>query len=313
MNYSFGVDLGGTSIKIGLLNDLGKLIYKTEFPTRKENNGECIIPDISQKIHAIIDELGLDFNCISGVGLAVPGIVLADGFLKPCVNINGLSGNIADKLSIAIHNLPVKILNDANAATLGEFYYGSAKGTKNMIFVTLGTGVGGGIVVDGKLLIGANGACGEIGHIKVAEADDDICECGKSGCLERYASATGIVLRTKKLLASTTANSSLRNINNITCKDIFDCAINGDALALEAVNLATQKLGKALANVSCVCDPEVIIIGGGVSKAGSILIKHVKKYFNEYALFISENVDIKSAALGNEAGIYGAAGIAAHH
>lgn len=312
MNYSFGIDLGGTATKIGLFNETGKLIFKSEIPTRKENHGEFILPDISHKILTMINDYELDVENISGVGLAVPGIVLIDNTVKTCVNLNGWGGNVAEKLSVAIHNLPVKVVNDANAATLGEFYYGSAKGTRNMIFVTLGTGVGGGIVVDGRLLIGSNGACGEIGHIKVAEPDDDICGCGKSGCLERYASATGIVLRTKKLFASTSANSSLRTIHDLTCKDIFDCAHNGDTLALKAVDMAAEKLGKALANVACVCDPEVIILGGGVSKAGDILIDLVQKYFTQYALFISENTQIKPATLGNDAGMYGAASIASH-
>lgn len=308
MHYSFGIDIGGTTIKIGLLNDLGELICKTEIPTRKENHGELLISDIAEKVNVIAADYSIPFECVSGVGLAVPGIVLADGTVKACVNLDGWSGDVAGSLSSVLHNIPVKVLNDANAATLGEYYYGSAQGTKNMIFVTLGTGVGGGIVVDGRLLVGGNGACGEIGHIKVAEPDDDICGCGKSGCLERYASATGIVLRTKKLLASTETNSSLRNIADLTCKDIFDCAHAGDTLAIEAVDTAAKTLGKALANVACVCDPEVIIIGGGVSKAGDILVEPVQKYFTEYALFVSENVKIKLAMLGNDAGMYGAAG-----
>lgn len=314
MKYSFGVDMGGTTTKIGLFDTCGTILYKTEIPTCKENHGEHIIPDIAQKILAIIADKNLAGSDISGIGLAVPGIVLADDTVKTCVNLNGWGGNITEKLSAAIGEpkLPVRVLNDANAATLGEFYYGSAKGTKNMIFVTLGTGVGGGIVTDGKLLIGSHGACGEIGHIKVADPDDDTCGCGKSGCLERYVSATGIVLRTKKLLATNSTNSSLRNIDNLTCKDIFTCASNGDTLAIEAVDMAAKTLGKALANIACVCDPEVIIIGGGVSKAGDMLIKPVQKYFSHYALFISESVQVKLAMLGNEAGMYGAAGTVAH-
>ncbi|MDE7061730.1 MAG: ROK family protein, partial [Lachnospiraceae bacterium] len=199
----------------------------------------------------------------------------------------------------------VKAGNDANVAALGEMWQGGGKGYQDVVMVTLGTGVGGGIILGGKMVAGSNGAGGEIGHIMMDENETDTCGCGKKGCLEQYASATGIVRMTKKLLAKDTRESSLRALADVTAKDIFDAAKAGDALALEAVDGLGKMLGTALANIACVVNPEVFVIGGGVSKAGEILTDTVEKYFMERTFHACRNAKFALATLGNDAGMYG--------
>ena len=198
------------------------------------------------------------------------------------------------------------MVNDANAAALGEMSQGGGKGHKNIVFVTLGTGVGGGVIVNGKLIAGVHGAGGEIGHIKVAEPNEMICGCGKSGCLEQYASATGIVKQAERKLAQSDKPTKLTKYRTLTCKDIFQCANQGDEIALELVDLMTQMLGKALAAVSSVCDPDIFVIGGGVSRAGEIILTGVRKHFIEYAFPAAASAQFALAELGNDAGMYGA-------
>lgn len=303
--YAFGVDLGGTTVKMGLFHTDGTLLEKWEIPTRTENQSENLLPDIAQTMLDKLAERSISTDDVQGVGMGVPGAVLDASYVKPCPNLNQWGGNVAEKLTELCH-LPVRIVNDANAAALGERKYGGGKGCRNMVLVTLGTGVGGGIIVDGKLVGGAHGAGGEIGHMKVAEPDDDICGCGKSGCLERYSSATGLVNRAKRLLIEKALPTELRQFETLTCKDIIDCAKAGDAVALSLVDQMTKMLGKALANVACVCDPDVIVIGGGVARAGEILIDGIKKYFAEYAFPATLDIEFVLAELGNDAGIYGA-------
>lgn len=303
--YAFGVDLGGTTVKLGLFETNCNLMEKWEIPTRTGNHGENLLPDIAEAMLRKLSEKGIDKDQVEGVGMGVPGAVVNDRFVKPCVNLEQWGGfDVAEALE-ALCGFPAKIVNDANAAALGEMGAGGGKGRKNVVFVTLGTGVGGGVIVDGKLLAGVHGAGGEIGHIKVKDTHDTPCGCGKRGCLEQYSSATGIVNETKKFLASSDAPSKLRELETITAKDIFDLAKAGDAVALAQVEEMTRLLGKALAAVSCVCDPQVIVLGGGVSRAGSIITDNVAKWFREYAFPTSECTEFALAELGNDAGIYG--------
>ena len=303
--YAFGVDLGGTTVKLGLFETNGNLMEKWEIPTRTGNHGENLLPDIAEAMLRKLSEKGIDKDQVEGVGMGVPGAVVNDRFVKPCVNLEQWGGfDVAEALE-ALCGFPAKIVNDANAAALGEMGAGGGKGRKNVVFVTLGTGVGGGVIVDGKLLAGVHGAGGEIGHIKVKDTHDTPCGCGKRGCLEQYSSATGVVNETKKFLASSDAPSKLRELETITAKDIFDLAKAGDAVALAQVEEMTRLLGKALAAVSCVCDPQVIVLGGGVSRAGSIITDNVAKWFREYAFPASECTEFALAELGNDAGIYG--------
>lgn len=305
--YAFGVNLGGTTVKMGLFQTDGTLVEKWEIPTRSANGGENLLPDIALALLGKLAERGISTQDVEGVGMGVPGAVLNDSYVKPCVNLDQWGGfDVAEKLS-ALCKLPVKIVNDANAAALGEMGAGGGKGCKNVVFVTLGTGVGGGIIVNGKLLSGVHGAGGEIGHIKVREHCETSCGCGKHGCLEQYASATGIVNSAKRWLRENTAATALRSFDaeTLTCKDIFDCAKAGDAVARDLVDEMNRLLGKALAAISCVCDPEIIVIGGGVARAGSIITDGVRNYFKQYAFPAAEETDFALAELGNDAGIYG--------
>lgn len=305
--YAFGVDLGGTTAKIGLFKTDGSLLERWEIPTRTQNNAEHLLPDIAQALLAKLSEKRIEKSQVEGVGMGVPGAVLHDSFVKPCVNLEQWGGfDVAEKLE-ALCGFPAKIINDANAAGMGEMSEGGAKGYRNVVFVTLGTGVGGGIIVNGKLLSGVHGAGGEIGHIKVKDTHEKTCGCGKRGCLEQYSSATGMVNETKKFLSQSDEPTKLRELENITAKDIFDCAKEGDKVALEQVEEMARLLGKALAAVSCVCDPEVIVLGGGVSHAGNIITDNVKKWFKQYAFPAAEDTEFVLAQLGNDAGIYGGA------
>lgn len=307
--YVFGIDLGGTSVKLGLFRQDGTLLDKWEIPTRTVNGGEHILPDIAAAISAKLDAHGIGSGQVLGAGLGVPGAVLKERFVKPCVNLNGWGGDVAGKLS-ELCGFPVKAVNDANAAALGEMWQGGGKGCDNVVFVTLGTGVGGGIIVGGKLLAGVHGSGGEIGHLKVRTYESESCGCGKHGCLEQYASATGIVREANRRLTALSTPSALRDVKTVTAKDVFDCAKNGDALALDVVRLFGDTLGRALANVSCVCDPEVFVIGGGVSAAGQIILDVVQNAFRQHAFPAAEETRFELAALGNDAGIYGCAQLA---
>jgi len=304
--YVFGIDLGGTTVKLGLFTTGGQLLEKWEIVTRTENQGEYILPDIAGSLKAKLAERQIAESQVVGAGLGVPGAVLGDRFVKPCVNLNGWGGDVADKLS-ALCGFPVKAVNDANAAALGEMWQGGGKGCENVVFVTLGTGVGGGIIVDGKLLTGVHGAGGEIGHMKMNVAETEACGCGKCGCLEQYASATGIVREANRRLAEGSEPSALRQVEKVSAKDVFDCAKAGDKLALEVVDFFAECLGRALATVSCVCDPEVFVIGGGVSAAGQIIIDTVQAAFVRYAFPAAEETRFTLASLGNDAGIFGCA------
>ena len=205
----------------------------------------------------------------------------------------------------SLTGLNVKVGNDANVAALGEMWQGGAKGCKDVIMVTLGTGVGGGIIVDGKIVAGFNGAGGEIGHITVNNDEIEACNCGQYGCLEQYTSATGIVRVAKRKLAKTASTTALTKYEPLTAKDIFDEAKAGDEIALSLVEEVCGILGSALSNMACVVNPEVIVIGGGVSKAGSILIDCIQKHFVETSFFACRDTKFALASLGNDAGMYG--------
>ncbi len=304
--YIFGVDLGGTSVKLGLFRTDGSLLSKWEIPTRSENSGENILPDIASSLSGKLAEKGIAPEQVIGAGLGVPGAVLGDRHVKPCVNLGGWGGDVAGKLS-EMCGFTVKAVNDANAAALGEMWQGGGKGCDNVVFVTIGTGVGGGIIVDGKLLSGVHGSGGEIGHMKIRTDESELCGCGKRGCLEQYASATGIVRMAKKRLDACGRPSALRECGEVTAKDVFDCAKAGDELALAIVSDFGEDMGRALAAVSCVCDPEVFVIGGGVSAAGSIILDVVEAAFRAHAFPAAEETRFELAKLGNDAGIYGSA------
>ncbi|BCN32533.1 ROK family glucokinase [Anaeromicropila herbilytica] len=302
----FGVDIGGTTVKIGLFQMDGSVIDKWEIPTRKEENGRYILEDVKNSLNSKLAEKNYSKDQVEGVGIGVPGPVTSDGTVLKCVNLGWDVFNVEEEFG-KLTELKVKAGNDANVAALGEMWQGGGKGYHNMVLVTLGTGVGGGIILDDKILDGSRGAAGEIGHITVDYDEKDACNCGKRGCLEQYASATGIVKEANRLLASTDKASAIRNNPSLTAKDIFDAAKEGDELSLELVEKLGRHLGLALSHVSAVVDPECFVIGGGVSKAGEILTEVIKKHYEQNVMFALKNKEFKLALLGNDAGIYGAA------
>ena len=303
--HAFGVDLGGTTTKIGLFTVDGTLVKKVEFPTDTKDQGEAILPNIARAVDEMMVGRGIAPFEVVGIGMGVPGAVLNDNYVLRCANLNNWGGPVSDELG-ALTGFTVKLANDANAAALGEYFNGGGKGYNSIVFTTIGTGIGSGIIIDGKLIPGCNGAAGEIGHIKVAEPNEDICGCGKSGCLERYASANGIVRQAIKALSSTSTPSVLREFEELTCKDVIDSARDGDPIALEVFDNTTKLLGKAFATVSCVCDPDIFVIGGGMSKAGNFLLDRIRKHYREYAFPFAEDTEFALAKLENDAGIYGA-------
>ncbi len=303
-HYGFGVDIGGTTIKMSLFEMTGQMLDKWEIPTNTADNGSSILDDAAAAIEQKLAEKAISKDDVAGIGLGVPGPTIDDAVVLQCVNLGWGRVNAAEELGKKT-GLRVKVGNDANVAALGEMWKGGGMGAKNVVVVTLGTGVGGGIIVDGKIVSGQNGAGGEIGHIFVDENETETCGCGKRGCLEQYASATGIVRLAKRALAADSRPSSLRGLQDITAKDVLDAAKAGDALALAVVEKMGRILGTALANVACVVDPEVIVIGGGVSKAGVILTDVIRKYYIARTFNPCRNVEFALAALGNDAGVYG--------
>lgn len=302
--YGFGVDIGGTTCKLGLFETTGMVLDKWEIPTRTENGGENILSDVAAAIAEKMTEKEILKTQVQGIGIGVPGPVTSEGVVLRCVNLGWDIINVAKEMAERT-GMPVKVGNDANVAALGEMWQGGGRGRKNVVMVTLGTGVGGGVITDGKVVTGSKGAGGEIGHIIVNDKETDPCGCGQRGCLEQYASATGIVRMAKKKLDSDSRESALRAIDPLTAKDVFDAAKAGDAVADEVVDDMTKILGRALANVARVVNPDVFVIGGGVSKAGSVITDRVKKYYDEKSFNSCLDAHFELATLGNDAGIYG--------
>lgn len=305
MNYCFGVDIGGTTVKMGLFQFDGALIEKWEIKTRTENEGAAILPDVAEAIRKKLAEYELEKENILGIGVGVPAPVSENGVVNGSANLGWKYKEVKHELE-DLTGIVVKVGNDANVAALGEMWKGGGLGKKNMIMVTLGTGVGGGVIVGGHILSGSNGAGGEIGHICVNYEETESCGCGSFGCLEQYASATGIVRLTKKRLAKDDKASILRN-SEVSAKTVFDAVKEGDELAIEIAEEFGRYLGYALANLCVITDPSVIVIGGGVSKAGDVLFTYIKKYFEERVFFANKDVKFALAQLGNDAGICGSA------
>ena len=305
MEYGFGVDLGGTTVKIAYFNREGTLLDKWEIPTVIENGGCQILPDIAASILEYIRKKQVEQEQLIGIGIGVPGPVDDQGNVNRCHNLNWGVFNIHQELG-ALTGLPVKAGNDANVAALGESWKGGGAGCDNMILATFGTGVGGGIIIDGRPVNGVHGAAGEIGHLTVNLSETEPCNCGKYGCVEQYCSATGVVRLAKQRLAADDRESVLRKIEPLTCKDVFDAGAQGDALALEILEQVYTYMGQFLASVCCVTDPEVVVLGGGVSKAGKPLLDGAKRYFDKYIFHASSSIRFALASLGNDAGSYGA-------
>lgn len=308
MKYCFGVDLGGTTVKMGFFQADGEVLDKWEIETRTENQGENILPDIAAAIHAKLAERGVCREDVVGIGMGIPAPVNKEGVVNGSANIGWGYKEVKCELE-ELTGITSVIGNDANVAALGEMWKGGGQGYKNLVVVTLGTGVGGGVIVDGEILVGTNGAAGEIGHICVDYNETDKCGCGKTGCLEQYASATGVVRLAKRRLEGNTDETVL-NMDSISAKDVFDAVKAGDKVAIEIAEEFGRYLGYGLATVSAVVDPDIFVIGGGVSRAGKILFGFVEGPYLERAFFAQKEVKFALAELGNDAGIYGAAKLA---
>ena len=306
--YAFGIDLGGTTAKVGLFTTAGALLEKWEVPTDTSEKGVRILPNLAAAVLGKIEEKGLTPDQIEGVGIGVPGPV-QDSSVVPivCANLGGWGQqDVAANLSLLLNGMKVLVGNDANVAALGEIWMGAAKGCRSAVMVTLGTGVGGGVIVNGKVIDGAHGAGGEIGHITVNKNETAVCGCGKHGCLEQYSSATGVVRCMKKLLEENPDVPCTLRGTDFAAKDVFDAARAGDALAAKEVDQMTDDLGLALAIIAATADPEVFLVGGGVARAGDVLFQPLTEHYKTYAFKSCRETPIKQASLGNDAGIYGA-------
>lgn len=308
-----GVDLGGTTTKLAFISLYGEILHKWEIPTDVSNEGKNITVNIAKAIDAKLEEIGHSKSEILGIGMGAPGPVdLATGVIFEAVNLGWREPYPLKDLLEVETSLPAVVDNDANCAALGEMWKGAGNGAKDLVCVTLGTGVGGGVITNGNIVHGVSGAAGEIGHITSIAEGGAPCNCGKTGCLETIASATGIVRIAVELLTSHPSEGVLSAVFNetgiVTAKDVFDAAQRRDELALKAVNTVALHLGIALANIANTLNPEKIVLGGGVSKAGAVLLDPVKEQFLRHSFpRVAQSTEISIATLGNDAGVIGAA------
>lgn len=303
--YGFGVDVGGTTCKLGLFETTGALLEKWEIPTDTSDNGKNILDDVAAALKEKMAEKQMSVEDIQGIGIGVPGPVNSKGVVLFCDNLGWGRVDVADELMEKMDGIPVKAGNDANAAALGEMWQGGGKGYQDVVMVTLGTGVGGGIIIGGKVVDGAHGAGGEIGHITMNPYETEACGCGRKGCLEQYSSATGLVRLGRKALAEEHEATVLDSVKEVTAKVIFDAYKDGDKVAADIVGEFAAVLGRGLSIVACVADPEIFVIGGGVSKAGQSLLDAVQKVYEKEAYGACKGTKFALATLGNDAGIYG--------
>ena len=309
MKYCFGIDIGGTTVKIGLVAETGEIVTRWEVPTRKGSDPAGLLEDVKTSLENCMAERNMEKADILGIGMAAPGPVTEDGVLHGCVNIGWGDVDLDDLAEDVIGISPVRIGNDARVAALGEAAYGAGQDAESMLMVTLGTGVGGGVVLDGKILMGMSGVAGEIGHMTIDPYETETCGCGKKGCLEQYASATGMVRAAERFLKEKDSDSVLRQKEAVSAKDLWDAAKAGDKLANEIVDFVCDRLGSALANAIYLVDTEMIVIGGGVCAAGQFLLDKVENAYNGKVFAHSRNKKFALAKLGNDAGIMGAAAL----
>ena len=305
MKYGFGIDLGGTTVKLAYFDEAGTMLDKWEIPTNTAENGKYILPDIAAAILKYMEEKNISKDDIIGAGIGVPGAVNSRGIVAGCDNLGWSHFNVKEALEPLL-GMTVVAGNDATVAALGECWKGGGQGYKSMVLVTLGTGVGGGIIVDGKPVHGSTGAGGEIGHMVLNRNETAVCGCGKSGCVEQYCSATGIARLTRLALEGSDLPSSLRSLEKVVAKDVFDAAKAGDKLAQDVLEQVYAYMGEFIANICCVVNPEIVVFGGGVSKAGQVLLDGVKRHFAKWGYHACQDTQFALATLGNDAGAYGA-------
>jgi len=285
--YVIGMDMGGTNTVFGIVDTRGNVVSKSAVKTSTHSDVNLYIDDIYVDLMKLIDAAG-GIDKIKGIGVGAPNGNYYTGNIEfapnlPWKGVIPFANLMADKFGI-----PTALTNDANAAAVGEMTYGAARGMKNFIMITLGTGVGSGIVIDGKVVYGHDGFAGELGHVIVMRNNGRICGCGRSGCLEAYASATGVARSAREILESNSKSSLLRNIpiDDITSKDVFDAAMEGDEIAIEIFNFTGRILGEAFADFVTFSAPEAIILFGGLSKAGDLIMKPIKENMEKNLLNI---------------------------
>ena len=306
--YLFGVDLGGTTVKNGIFTQSGERLHKWEIPTDLREGGAHILKDIAASLRQTAEEKGFPYKEFAGLGIGIPGTVDREGNVSSCVNLGWGFTRVKDILE-GLSGLPVEVGNDADVAALGELWQGAGKGCRDLVMITLGTGVGGGVISDGRLIRGAHGFGAEVGHMCVCPTETEYCNCGKRGCLEQYCSATGIARQAEKALLQSGRESSLRQLESISAKNVFDACKEGDPFAVEQVDRFGRTLAMGMSYIACVTDPEIFVIGGGVSAAGPILTEAVMRHYGDFTYGRQRDADIVLAQLGNDAGIYGGAGL----
>lgn len=306
--YVVGLDVGGTTVKCGIFDVNGALIKKWETPTNKEDESKHLFEDIATSVKNTLKEEKIALEDVKGVGMGVPGPVDNNGHVGIFTNLGLKDLYPGKEMAKYMEGVPCFVANDANVAALGEMWKGGAKGYNNVVLLTLGTGVGGGIIIDGKIIAGKNGLSGEIGHIHVNDNEHDFCNCGACGCLEQIGSATGIVKAAKRNMKESPLPTEMEKFgDDLTAKDVCDCAKKGDMVAIITIDECAKFLGRGLAIMAYTVDPEVFVIGGGVSKAGSWLTEQIEKYYRQFTPLCEVKSPVKLAELGNDAGIYGAA------
>lgn len=309
-----GVDIGGTAIKLGLFSMKGELLDKWSINTDTGDDGKNVLPSVATAIINRLNEKKLSYKEILAIGIGVPCPITRDGDIVKSANLGWKkSKNVKKELAYALgtdFSCGIYTGNDANVAALGEAFMGAAAGRENVVMVTLGTGVGGGIISGGSLIYGAHGMGGEIGHMHINDSETKTCGCGSKGCLEQMSSATGIVRLAKNLLEEYKEPSILRK-QSISAKAVFDAYKENDFIARLVVDRFAKYLARALVNVSMIVDPDIFVIGGGVSAAGDCLLEPIKKYYKEFMSFsLCDHNEFVLATLGNDAGIVGAAKLA---
>lgn len=310
MRLAIGIDVGGTNTKYGVFTEAGRMIKKISLPTVCGKDGLYIFEQITEEVQKLKQQFSKGETYIMGIGIGMPGPVMEDGYVENCVNLNLKDVNPSQIIGKMLKDIPVTVGNDANVAALGEMWEGGAVGYDSIIVITLGTGVGSGIVLNRRILYGEKGLAGEIGHIIVNPKEKEICNCGKYGCLDQIASARGIVRIAERMMEFTDLPSELRQMRKISARKVAEAAKKGDALSYLVLDYCMSFLGKCLADVSYVIDPQVFVIGGGVSQAGSFLTDMIQRHYEKNATLIKNKTPVVIAKLGNDAGIYGAAKLA---
>lgn len=285
--YVIGMDMGGTNTVFGIVDTRGNVIAKSAIKTGTHTDVNLYIDDIYAELSKLIDANG-GLDKIKGIGVGAPNGNYYTGNIEFAPNLPWKGVVPFAKLMAEKFGIPAALTNDANAAAVGEMTYGAAHGMKNFIMITLGTGVGSGIVIDGKVVYGHDGFAGELGHVNVMRNNGRLCGCGRSGCLETYASATGVARSAREILETSTKASLLRNIpaESITSKDVFDAAMQGDEVAKEIFNYTGKILGEAFADFVAFSAPEAIILFGGLSKAGDLIMDPIKENMEKNLLSI---------------------------